>query len=91
MIYTKKIEELKAFFARQTEQTKKMWEIYTRYLKNKSSVTQEEIEYANIQMTNILKMVGITGFTLLPGGGLLLPILIKTCMKYGFDILPKSI
>ena len=87
----KKFEELKAFFSRQTEQTKKMFEIYKKYIKDKSSVTKEEIEYANIQTTNIFKMFGISTLIALPGGGLLLPILIKVCSKYGYEILPKNI
>lgn len=87
----KKIEELRTFLSRQTEQTKKMFEIYKKYLSDKTSVTKEEIEYANIQITNILKMLGISTVFALPGGGLLLPILIKVCLKYGYQILPKSI
>ena len=80
-----KILRLKKALSTETKETKEMGRIYKNMLNGKAS--KLDIKKANEQFKDILKAIGLTTLAALPvpGGGLLLGIIIKLA-KTKFDI-----
>lgn len=85
-----KFAELKNKLATEGGETKEMMEIYKLALQKKASA--EQIQFANNQFKDVLKMVGLGAFTALPipGGALLIVALEKLLNKKGMSIMPSA-
>lgn len=89
-------DELEAGFRRlrvvlhaESVQTRDMMEIYARAAKGAAST--QEIERANHQFGDLLRLAGMGAFfAVIPGSALLLPIAVATARRLGIDLLPDS-
>jgi hypothetical protein len=84
--------QFKDFFIKLKEQFKhnvKLRDIYLAY--NKSGMlTSEQASILKEIVSDNLKMVGLGGIAMLPGGSLLMIFLIKSAKKFGIDIIPSK-
>lgn len=85
-----KFAELKNKLASEGDETKQMMYIYKLALQKKA--TPQQIQFANDQFKDVLKMVGLGAFTALPipGGALLIVVLEKLLNKKGISIMPSA-
>jgi hypothetical protein len=79
---------LRMALSQETEETKRMLQIYQRSLKGKA--TQAELRFANHQLVDVLRATGLGIFAVLPFAPLTIPILIKVGRKLGIEVLPSS-
>ena len=85
----KGFQKLKEHLGQEREETREMFEIYNRAIEGKAS--KEEINRANKQFGDILRLAGMgTFFTLIPGSTLLLPVAIAGANKVGIRLLPSA-
>jgi hypothetical protein len=88
--------ELEAGFRRlhsmlvaESVQTREMMEIYGRAARGTASAA--EIDRANRQFGDLLRLAGLgTFFAVVPGSALLLPLAVTAARKLGIDLLPDS-
>ena len=86
-----KIKELKKALSTETKETKEMGRIYKKMLKGKAS--KSDVKKANEQFKDLLKAVGLSALAAvpIPGGGLLLGVLIKLAKsKFGINLMPSA-
>lgn len=85
-----KFAELKNKLATEGGETKQMMDIYKLALQKKA--TPQQIQFANNQFKDVLKMLGLGAFTALPipGGALLIVALEKLLNKKGISIMPSA-
>jgi len=86
-----KLLELKKALSTETRETKEMGRLYKKMLKGKAS--KSEVKKANEQFKDLLKAAGLTAISAIPipGGGLLLGILIKFAnKKFGIKLMPSA-
>ena len=83
----KYILKLKDSFLEESEENKKMLDIYIRYIENNAS--DEDIEYANQQLNQILKSLGLGILTVLPFSPITIPFVMKKAKELGIDIIPN--
>lgn len=70
-------------------QTHEMMGIYTRFVAGEA--TKAEIERANKQFGDLLRLAGLgTFFAIVPGSALLLPVAVLAAKKLGIELLPDS-
>lgn len=70
-------------------QTREMMEIYGRAARGTASAA--EIDRANRQFGDLLRLAGLGAFfAVVPGSALLLPLAVTTARKLGIDLLPDS-
>ena len=80
---------LKEHLGQEREETREMFEIYNRAMEGHA--TKEEIQRANEQFGDILRLAGMgTFFTLIPGSTLLLPVAVAGANKVGIRLLPSA-
>lgn len=79
---------LKQGLAQETQETKKMLQIYQRY--TRGEVSELELQEANRQFVSVLKSLGLSIVVILPFSPITLPALVKLGDKMGVDILPDS-
>lgn len=60
------------------------------YLKDKKSLSKEDLEFVKKQTTDVLRMVGLLGIFVLPGASLILPALILGAKKVGIELIPEG-
>ena len=88
---TKKIQEyvlkLKESFLEESEENKKMLDIYMRYAEG--SASNEDIDHANKQLNQIFKSLGLGVLTILPFSPITIPYIIKKAKELGIDIIPN--
>ena len=80
------INRLKRIVRKEREKTAEMFKVYKDYVNG--SATPEEMEAANKQFRNLLKIAGLTSLTLLPGSVVTIPIVVKLAKKYNINLLP---
>lgn len=82
------LKELRRILHTESQESVKMMEIYNRAISKKAS--REEIKWANEQLGDILKTVGLGALLILPFAPITLPLIIKITQKLGFSIFPSS-
>ena len=88
---TKKIQKyllkLKDSFLEESEENKKMLDVYIKSIEGEAS--DDEIDYANNQLNQILKSLGLGVLTVLPFSPITIPFVIKKAQELGIDIIPN--
>ena len=87
----KKIHEyllkLKEIFLEETAENRKMLDIYVKSIEGRES--DEETDYANNQLKQIFKNLGLGILTVLPFSPITIPYVIKKAKEYGIDMIPN--
>ena len=88
---TKKIQKfilkLKDSFLEESEENKKMLDIFVKQIEGTAS--EDEIDYANEQLNEIFKSLGLGVLTILPCSPITIPYVIKKAQELGIDVIPK--
>ena len=88
---TKKIQKyllkLKDIFLEESEENKKMLDVYIKSIEGEAS--DDEIDYANNQLNQIFKSLGLGVLTVLPFSPITIPFVIKKAQELGIDIIPN--
>ena len=88
---TKKIQKyllkLKDSFLEESEENKKMLDVYIKSIEGEAS--DDEIDYANNQLNQIIKSLGLGVLTVLPFSPITIPFVIKKAQELGIDIIPN--
>jgi hypothetical protein len=88
---TKKIQKyllkLKDSFLEESEENKKMLDVYIKSIEGEAS--DDEIDYANNQLNQIFKSLGLGVLTVLPFSPVTIPFVIKKAQELGIDIIPN--
>ena len=88
---TKKIQKyllkLKESFLEESEENKKMLDVYIKSIEGEAS--DDEIDYANNQLNQIFKSLGLGVLTILPFSPITIPFVIKKAQELGIDVIPK--
>jgi len=88
---TKKIQKyllkLKDSFLEESEENKKMLDAYIKSIEGEAS--DDEIDYANNQLNQIFKSLGLGVLTVLPFSPVTIPFVIKKAQELGIDIIPN--
>lgn len=82
------LKKLKDGLGQETIETKEMLKTYFRYTMGKAS--KEELVIAEDQFQDLLKILGLGVFAVLPFAPVTMPVIIKIADKYGVDIIPDS-
>jgi len=88
---TEKIQKyllnLKDSYLEESEENKKMLDVYIKFIEGEA--TEEEIEYANNQLNEIFKSLGLGVLTILPFSPITIPYVMKKAQELGIDIIPN--
>ena len=88
---TEKIQKyllkLKDSFLEESEENKKMLDVYIKSIEGEAS--EDEIDYANNQLNQIFKSLGLGVLTVLPFSPITIPFVIKKAQELGIDIIPN--
>ena len=79
--------KLKDLFLVETEENKKMLDIYISYIDGHA--TEKEIDKANKQLRQIFKSLGLGILTVLPFSPISIPYVLKKAKEYDIDIVPE--
>ncbi|MDA9561878.1 hypothetical protein OAU23_01225 [Gammaproteobacteria bacterium] len=79
--------KLKDSFLEESEENKKMLDVYIKFIEGEA--TEEEIEYANNQLNEIFKSLGLGVLTILPFSPITIPYVMKKAQELGIDIIPN--
>ena len=79
--------KLKDSFLEESEENKKMLDVYIKSIEGEA--TEEEIEYANNQLNEIFKSLGLGVLTILPFSPITIPYVMKKAQELGIDIIPN--
>jgi SAM-dependent methyltransferase len=82
-------EQLRLLLADESDQTRDMLDVYRRSVTG--NVTRDELQRANGQFADVLRMAGLGAFfVMVPGSMLLIPIAVKVASTVGVRILPDT-
>ena len=88
---TEKIQKyllkLKDSFLEESEENKKMLDVYIKSIEGEAS--DDEIDYADNQLNQIFKSLGLGVLTGLPFSPITIPFVIKKAQELGIDIIPN--
>jgi len=91
MMDSKRIErlllKLKDVFLDETEENRRMLDVYFKSIEG--SVSDEELDFANNQLKQVLKNLGLGILVVLPFSPITIPYLIKKSKEFNIDIVPK--
>ena len=79
--------KLKDSFLEETEENKKMLDIYINYIEGNAS--NEDIENANKQLKQIFKSLGLGILVVLPFSPISIPYVLKKAKEHDIDIIPE--
>ena len=79
--------KLKDSFLEESEENKKMLDVYIKFIEGET--TEDEIEYANNQLNEIFKSLGLGVLTILPFSPITIPYVMKKAQELGIDIIPN--
>ena len=79
--------KLKDSFLEESEENKKMLDVYIKSIEGEAS--DDEIDYANNQLNQIFKSLGLGVLTVLPFSPVTIPFVIKKAQELGIDIIPN--
>ena len=85
--YKKYLLKLKDAFLEENVQNTKMLDLYLKYLECEAS--EQDLEDANKQLTEILKSLGMGVLVVLPFSPVSIPYLVKKAKENNIDIIPK--
>jgi hypothetical protein len=83
----KYILKLKESFLEETEENKKMLDIYVKSIEGLAS--EDEIKYADNQLKQIFKNLGLGVLTILPFSPITIPYVVKKAQEFGIDLIPN--
>ena len=84
------LSKIKIILANETRESNEMLKIYQKYVTNDEKITEEELEQANKQFSDLLKGLGLAGVFALPGGLLAIAFIVKIGEKLGIEIIPEK-
>ena len=79
--------KLKDSFLEETEENKKMLDIYINYIEGNAS--NEDIENANKQLKQIFKSLGLGILVILPFSPISIPYVLKKAKENDIDLIPE--
>ena len=79
--------KLKDSFLEETEENKKMLDIYINYIEGNAS--DEDIENANKQLKQIFKSLGLGILVILPFSPISIPYVLKKAKEHDIDLIPE--
>ena len=79
--------KLKDSFLEETEENKKMLDIYINYIEGNAS--DEDIENANKQLKQIFKSLGLGILVILPFSPISIPYVLKKAKENDVDLIPE--
>lgn len=83
----KYILRLKESFLEETEENRKMLDIYVKSIEGLAS--EDEIKYADNQLNQIFKNLGLGVLTILPFSPITIPYVVKKAQEFGIDLIPN--
>ena len=83
----KYILKLKESFLEETEENRKMLDIYVKSIEGLAS--EDEIKYADDQLKQIFKNLGLGVLTILPFSPITIPYVVKKAQEFGIDLIPN--
>ena len=83
----KYILKLKESFLEETEENRKMLDIYVKSIEGLAS--EDEIKYADNQLKQIFKNLGLGVLTILPFSPITIPFVVKKAQEFGIDLIPN--
>ena len=84
------LDKLQTILANETKESNEMLRIYQKYMTDNDSITDEELDQANKQFSDLIKGLGIAGVFALPGGLLAIAFIVKVGQKLGIEIIPEK-
>ena len=81
------LHRLQESFLEESEENKKMLDIYLRYVEG--DATDEDIDYANNQLKQNLKSLGLGVLVVLPFSPITIPYILKKTQEFNIDIIPN--
>ena len=83
----KYILKLKESFLEETEENRKMLDIYVKSIEGLAS--EDEIKYADNQLKQIFKNLGLGVVTILPCSPITIHYVVKKAQEFGIDLIPN--
>ena len=83
----KYILKLKESFLEESEENRKMLDIYVKSIEGFAS--EDEIKYADNQLKQIFKNLGLGVLTILPFRPITIPYVVKKAQEFGIDLIPN--
>ena len=83
----KYILKLKESFLEETEENRKTLDIYVKSIEGLAS--EDEIKYADNQLKQIFKNLGLGVLTILPFSPITIPYVVKKAQEFGIDLIPN--
>ena len=78
--------KLKNSFLEETEENRRMLDIYANYIDGKAS--DQEIDDANYQLKQVLKSFGLGILVILPFSPISIPYVLKKAKEYDIELIP---
>ena len=78
--------KLKDSFLEETEENRRMLDIYANYIDGKAS--DQEIDEANYQLKQVLKSFGLGILVILPFSPISIPYILKKAKEYDIELIP---
>ncbi len=78
--------KLKDSFLEETEENRRMLDIYANYIDGKAS--DQEIDEANYQLKQVLKSFGLGILVILPFSPISIPYVLKKAKEYDIELIP---
>jgi len=78
--------KLKNSFLEETEENRRMLDIYANYIDGKAS--DKEIDEANYQLKQVLKSFGLGILVILPFSPISIPYVLKKAKEYDIELIP---
>tara|TARA_B100000700_G_scaffold224130_1_gene247144 strand:+ start:4857 stop:5168 length:312 start_codon:yes stop_codon:yes gene_type:complete len=78
--------KLKNSFLEETEENRRMLDIYANYIDGKAS--DQEIDEANYQLKQVLKSFGLGILVILPFSPISIPYVLKKAKEYDIELIP---
>ena len=79
--------KLKDLFLEETEENKKMLDIYISYIEGNAN--EEDITEANEQLKQIFKSLGLGVLAVLPFSPISIPYVLKKAKEFDIDLIPE--
>ena len=79
--------KLKDLFLEETEENKKILDIYIRYIEGDEN--EEDITEANEQLKQIFKSLGLGVLVVLPFSPISIPYVLKKAKEFDIDLIPE--
>ena len=79
--------KLKDLFLEETEENKKMLDIYISYIEGNAN--EEDITEANEQLKQIFKSLGLGVLVVLPFSPISIPYVLKKAKEFDIDLIPE--